>query len=122
MCKMLLSINPEHVEKILMGQKKFEFRKVRCRSNVEKIVIYATSPVMQIVGEADVLDIIEDKPDTVWNQTFEYAGISREFYDNYYKGKDKAVAYKLGNVNKYEKAADLADFGISSAPQSFIYL
>ncbi|MDV0445732.1 hypothetical protein MmiAt1_13260 [Methanimicrococcus sp. At1] len=119
---MLLSINPEHVDKIMTGEKKFEFRKVRCRSDVDKIVIYATSPIMQVVGEVDILDIIEDRPDEVWNQTSAYAGISRKFYDDYYKGKEKAVAYKLGNVNKYEKSANLADFGIHSAPQSFIYL
>lgn len=119
---MLLSINPEHVEKILSGEKKFEFRKVRCRPDVDKIIIYATSPVMQIVGEVDVLDIIEDNPETVWERTSEHAGISREFYNNYYKGKGKAVAYKLGTVNKYEKFANLSDFGIRSAPQSFIYI
>ncbi|MDR2944343.1 MAG: hypothetical protein LBU81_04575 [Methanosarcinales archaeon] len=119
---MLLSINPEHVEKILTGQKQFEFRKVRCRSDVRKIIIYATSPVMQVVGEADVLDIIEDDPECVWKQTSEHAGISREFYNNYYKGKEKAIAYKLGNISKYEKSVSLSDIGVNSAPQSFIYL
>lgn len=41
---MLLSINPEHVENILSGVKKIEFRKVRCKSDVNKIIIYATAP------------------------------------------------------------------------------
>ena len=122
MFKMLLSIHPEYADKILSGEKKFEFRKVRCRQDVNKIVIYVTSPVMQIVGEAEVLDIIEDEPEIVWEKTKSHAGVSREFYDNYYKGKEKAIAYKLGHVSKYETTVSLSDFGIRSVPQSFVYL
>jgi len=50
-CKILLSINPEHVENILNGSKLFEFRKIRCKNNVDKIIIYATFPVMRVVAE-----------------------------------------------------------------------
>ena len=39
MCKMLLSINPEYVESIIQGDKLFEYRKFRCRDDVDKIVI-----------------------------------------------------------------------------------
>jgi len=122
MCKMLLSINPQHVENILNGQKKFEFRKVRCRADVDNIVLYATSPIMQIVGEADVIEIIQDRLDVVWEITSEYAGISRRFYDKYYQGKDKAVAYKLGKVKRYERPLQLSELGIGYAPQSFVYI
>lgn len=31
MCQMLLSINPEYVEGILQGIKRYEYRKFRCR-------------------------------------------------------------------------------------------
>jgi predicted transcriptional regulator len=122
MCKMLLSINPQHVDNILSGQKQFEFRKVRCKAGVDKIVIYATSPVMRIVGEADVLEIIEDKLDAVWDITSELAGISRAFYDRYYQGKEKAVAYRLGKVKKYKKPLLLSELGVKVAPQSFVYI
>jgi predicted transcriptional regulator len=119
---MLLSINPQHVENILNGEKRFEFRKVRCRADVDNIVIYATSPVMQIVGEADVVEIIQDSLDAVWEITSKHAGINRHLYDEYYRGKDKAVAYKLGKVKRYKRPLQLSDFGIGSAPQSFVYI
>lgn len=119
---MLLSINPEHVVNILSGEKQYEFRKVRCKEKVDKIVIYSTSPVMQIVGEVDVLDIFEEDPETLWDITAEHSGITKEFYDKYYNGKEKAVAFKLGKVKKYKKPFTLADFGLSFAPQSFVYL
>ena len=122
MCKMLLSINPEHVENIMNGNKKFEFRKVRCRSEVDKIIIYATSPIMKVVGEADVIDVIVDLPEQVWKRTSEYAGISKLFYDRYFQNKEVAVAYRLGKVRKYTNPLTLADFGINFAPQSFVYV
>ena len=37
MCKILLSINPEHVENIFNGNKKYEYRKIKCK---EKVVFY----------------------------------------------------------------------------------
>lgn len=122
MCQMLLSINPEHVENILYGNKRYEFRKVRCKSNVDVILIYATSPIMRVVAEVEVVEIIEDAPDTVWNLTSEYAGISKHFFDMYYEGKEKAVAYGLGKVKKYSRPKTLSDFGLRVAPQSFVYV
>ena len=69
MCRVLLSINPEYVEKIFSGEKEFEFRKNRCKSDVNKMVIYCTSPVMKVIGEADIIEIIEDTPAAVWRKT-----------------------------------------------------
>jgi predicted transcriptional regulator len=122
MSQMLLSINPEHVENILLGNKRFEFRKVRCRTDINRIIIYSTSPVMRVVAEAEVLGIIEDNPDSVWNLTFEYAGISKSFFDRYFEGKEKAVAYHLGKITKYSRPKTLSDYGINFAPQSFVYV
>lgn len=119
---MLLSINPKHVENILSGNKQVEFRKVRCRPEVDKIIIYSTSPIMKVVGEADVIDVIIDQPERVWKLTSKYAGISKQFYDKYYQNKEFAVAYRLGSVKKYKKPLTLADFGINFAPQSFVYV
>ncbi len=122
MCKILLSINPEHVENILNGSKKVEYRKVKCRSDVDKILIYSTSPVKKVVGEVALLEVIEDLPDNVWSLTSQDAGITRSFFDKYYENKSKAFAFKLGKVTKYKKPFSLSDIGISFAPQSFIYL
>ena len=122
MCQMLLSINPEHVESLLCGKKRFEFRKVRCKADVDKIIIYSTAPVMRVVAEALVEEIIEDDISTVWNLTKEYAGISYNFYRKYYKGKKKAVAYRLCEIIEYPEPKTLSDVGVSNAPQSFVYL
>jgi predicted transcriptional regulator len=84
---MLLSINPEHVEKILSGKKQYEFRKVRCKSDVDKIIIYSTAPQKMVVAEAEIEEIIEDDINEVWRQTKSLAGISYAFFKAYYKYK-----------------------------------
>lgn len=122
MCKMLLSINPEHVGNILNGTKQFEYRKVQCRSNVDKIIIYSTYPIMKVVGEADVFEILVDEPDNIWDQTSSMSGITKDFFDSYFAQKTKAVAYRLGNVKTYRKPLDLSDIGVRAAPQSFVYI
>ena len=122
MCKILLSIKPEHTENIFNGNKLFEFRTICCREKVDKIIIYATSPVKQVVGEAKVLKIIKDSPAKVWEMTSKHAGITKMFYDLYFQDKSKAVAYHLGNITRYQKPLRLSDFGVNFAPQSFVYV
>lgn len=86
------------------------------------MVIYSTSPVSSIVGEVQVLKIIEDDVYKVWNLTHNYSGISFEDYCAYYKDKDRAVTYKFGKVLIYDKPLKLNDLGINYVPQSYIYL
>lgn len=122
MCQMLLSINPEYVASILQGKKVYEYRKFRCRDDVDKIIIYATAPQKQVVAEAEIADIIEDDVLSVWRQTKNYSGITYAFFRKYYKGKKKAVAYHLKNIVVYEKPLALKDIGVSHAPQSYRYI
>lgn len=122
MCKLLMSINPEHVGNILSGSKRFEFRKTRCKKSINAIIIYATAPVMKIVAEVEVTDIIEGAPQVVWELTSSAAGINKDFYDHYYCGRNNAVAYALGKVSKFSCPRLLSDYGIKSAPQSYVYV
>ena len=48
----LLSIKPEFAEKIFDGTKKFEFRKsIFKNTDVQTVIVYASSPVQQVIGE-----------------------------------------------------------------------
>lgn len=123
MCKILMPINPKYVEMILSGRKKYEYRKIRAkRNNVDKIIIYSTYPIMKVVAEVDVEEIIEETPAKLWELTKNYSGVTKEFYNDYYKKKKNAIAYKLGNIEKYDKPKRLSEIGINYVPQSFVYL
>lgn len=122
MSTMLLSIKPEYAKVILEGEKEYEFRKRRCKAGVNKIVFYATAPQSQIVGEAEIEEIIEGSPTKIWELAKKAAGITHAKYRKYYHGYRNAVAYKLTNVVIYDPPKKLSDFGIDHVPQSFIYL
>ena len=122
MCKILMSINPEHVNNILNGNKIYEYRKTKCKKKIDSIVIYSTAPVMKVIAEVEVKCIIEGEPNAVWQKTKNGAGIEKSFYDEYYKNRSKAVAYCLGNIQLFEVQRSLPYYGIKTPPQSFIYL
>ena len=122
MSKILLSIKPEFADKIISGEKKFEYRTHVPSRPIKSIVIYSTSPVGRIIGEVEVIDVISGSPSSLWETTKAESGISREKYRKYFKGRKRAYAFKLGQVNKYECDVCLEKYGVTKAPQSFIYL
>ena len=91
MCDILLSINPEHVENILKGIKKYEYRKIACRRSVDKIIIYSTTPIKKVVGEAEVIDILQKEKDELWHETENESGITKIFFDEYYRNMELNV-------------------------------
>ncbi|WP_199295912.1 hypothetical protein [Trichocoleus sp. FACHB-591] len=118
-----MSIKPEFVEKIFQGDKKYEFRKILFKSAyVTKIIIYASSPVKKVVGEFEIDDVLSLSIDQLWSETRQYAGINKEFYDNYFFGKSIGYAIRIKNVKKYSKPLELNSYNIRRAPQSFVYL
>lgn len=123
MCTILMPINPQYVDEILAGRKKYEYRKIKAkRKNVDKMIIYSTSPIMKVVAEVDVKEILEETPEKLWEITKSESGITKSFYNKYYKNKDTAIAYKLGEIKIYNEPKELNDIGINYVPQSFIYL
>ena len=122
MCSSLLSINPEYVEKIMNGSKKFEYRKRECKRKIDRIVIYSTAPVKKIIGEAEVEKVLVDSLEKIWKITKDFSGIDKIFFDSYYRDKDYAVVYQLKNIVEYASPRDLSEYGISNAPQSFQYI
>lgn len=119
-----MSIKPEYAEKILAGEKRFEFRKaVPKAEGVKTVVIYATKPVGKVVGEFEVGGILSEKPRVVWSLTSGFAGITRQFFNEYFRGRDTAYAIKVKRATRYEEPISLDEVLSSGiAPQSFCYL
>ncbi|MDR3307164.1 MAG: ASCH domain-containing protein [Endomicrobium sp.] len=122
MRKILLSIKPEYVEKIFDKTKRYEYRRIPAKNNVDLIIIYCTYPVKKIVGELKVKSVLMEHPTTLWKMTRHNAGISRNRFYEYFNGKSIAYAYEIESFEKYRTHKDLNYYGISFPPQSFIYL
>ncbi|MCY3628496.1 MAG: hypothetical protein F4Z62_12735 [Rhodothermaceae bacterium] len=122
-CAILISIHPEHVNSIISGEKKFEYRKVLPKRDISFLVLYCTAPVKKITAVVEVKDRLVSSLLDVWDKTSRGSGISRNFYLDYYSGKQNASAFVLGNVYQMESPMDLSDLpGRKTSPQSFCYL
>lgn len=120
--KVVLSIKPEFAYKIFDGTKKFEFRKsIFKNDSIKKIIVYASSPVQQVIGEFEIDTILNHDLDTLWEMTQEHSGISEEFYYQYFADKEMGFAIAVKKPKKYKKPKCLrSDFNLLP-PQSFAY-
>jgi len=116
----LLPVKPKFSNKILDQSKVWEYRKVKPTNKVSHIVLYSSSPEKKIRAIIEVEGILCGKPASIWSQTQESAGISKEYFTTYFAGRDKAYAFKLGKITPLQpidpKTIDL------KIPQSFCYL
>lgn len=121
--KVVLSIKPEFAFKIFDGSKKFEFRKAIFKNtNVKSVIVYASSPVQQVIGEFEIEDILNYDLQTLWEITQEHSGISEDFYYKYFANREHGYAIKIKKTKKYRIPKCLKeDFNILP-PQSFAYL
>lgn len=122
--KVLLSIKPEYAEKILQGEKRFEFRKSIFKNpEVKTVIMYATMPVGKVIGEFDFEEVLSDNPKQIWRLTSTFSGITKKFFNDYFDGRELAHAIKVAAVRRYEIPKSLKDYIPSgAAPQSFCYV
>ena len=117
----ILSIHPCHIEKIFSGEKIYEFRKI-IPSDIQNIVVYATSPIKKIVAVLEVDKVLTDTPESIWKQTSKHSGVTKDFFMSYFSGKEKANAIKIKSFLKLKEPKSLPFVGIEYAPQSFVYI
>lgn len=119
--KVILSIKPEFVSKIITGFKKFEYRRKIFRENFESVIVYATSPIKAIVEQFLIDGILYHDLDKLWDETSDWSGIDKKFFYEYFKGLKKGYAIKIGQFYSYNVPLRLNDLGMLTPPQSFVY-
>ena len=122
MNKIIISIHPKYVKEILNGVKKYEYRTKVSAKDIGKILIYETFPTKKVIGEAEVIGILKDTPENLWNETYKEGGISKKDYMLYFKNKKTAYAYRLGKITVYKEPIRIQELGFKCAPQCFAYV
>lgn len=118
----IISIHPVFVDKILSGEKKYEFRK-HLPKDVRYMLVYSTNPIKKITALVEIDSIIIDTPDIIWRKTRKQAGVTKVFFDSYFRNKPIAYAARFKKVHKLPSPILIKDLnGIDTAPQSYIYL
>ena len=122
--RVLLSIKPVHVENIRRGVKTFEFRRrLFAREGIQTVLIYCTKPVGRLVGEFDIARIHEDAPEALWATAADGSGITKELFDAYFEGRDRAFALEIGSLRFYDEPIEPSSWFVDfTPPQSYMYV
>ncbi|AWX14812.1 hypothetical protein CEP48_00840 [Mergibacter septicus] len=122
--KVLLSIKPEFVEKIISGEKKFEFRKsLPKKKGITTVVVYSTMPVGKVIGEFKVKATYTHEPESLWEKTKDFSGISKKFFDEYFSSRTLAHAFEIDSFHLYDEPLKISEILPSGTPpQSYCYI
>ena len=120
----LMSIKPSYAQMILEGSKTIELRrKFSGVANIgKKILIYATSPKKQIIGECYVKDVLHLPLDQLWSASCRDAMIDWKTFSNYFHNLDSGYGIVLHKQAMYENPIPLSsmrDIYNITPPQSY---
>jgi predicted transcriptional regulator len=120
----LLPIKPIYADKIISGDKIFEYRRKLPAIKVDCIVLYSTFPMQKISAIVEVVKNISEHPIKLWKITRKGGCISKFDFDRYFNGLFIAHAFKLGKVKKlvFPLPINTINNSIKYPPQSFRYL
>lgn len=118
----LLSIKPDYCDKIISGEKKFEYRKAIFKKAVDRIFIYSTMPIGRIVGYFDYSDYISGNPQLIWEETNLYSGLERDEFFSYCGTLTNIFALKIAEFVLFDVPIDPYEIYKFKPPQNFYYL
>ncbi|CAM3928728.1 hypothetical protein DESA109040_23060 [Deinococcus saxicola] len=92
----------------------------------DELLIYASAPVMAIVGAVEVSRVIKDAPDHLWTMVKDHAAVEQEFFDQYYQDHLTAYGIFLGHAQLYQKSCALQRLRVAwpgfVPPQNYRYV
>lgn len=123
----IISIKPEYAIKIIEGQKTIELRR---RFPLDNIIggiamIYASSPIQQIIGYTIIKDVKKLPLSDMWFICQDKACITKEFFNAYFKDLKEGFAIFLSHPVRLENpvnAKQLEKKYSIAIPQSFRYV
>lgn len=123
---LLLSLRPRFATAILDGTKTVELRRTRVSAPPGTLlVLYASSPVMAVVGTAIVADRHTATPAGIWRAHRDTLGLTRTEFTDYLTGVDQATAIVIDNPQALPDPFTLAWLRRHAAfhpPQSYRYI
>ena len=89
---------------------------------IKTVLVYASAPISKVIGEFEIDRIHHETIVNLWDLTFEGAGISQSYFNEYFDGKTSGYAIKIKSFKAYINHICIKeDLGLHP-PQSFAYL
>lgn len=100
---LIISIRPEFVKKILLGEKRIEIRRrFAKRWEKAKVLIYSPSPIQAFVGEAVIDKIITACPKEVWSNWKNEVGCTFRDFMKYCNDIPQLNVLTLSNIKPFK--------------------
>lgn len=125
---LLFSVRPEYGEMIMNGSKTIELRRRFSKKwRGHRAVFYATEPVCGILGQADIAEVYEGSPKTIWARFAPALRCSHDYYESYVAGCKAVFAISLRDAKPYVApvfAGTLTQYTARDLvpPQSYLHL
>jgi predicted transcriptional regulator len=122
----LLSIRPHYAEKIFNGTKTVELRRLFPLHGICNVFIYSASPIKAITGIFVIDQIVEKRPNALWQLVRDYAGVTSSDFDTYFSGTNRGYGLFVKNVRQFNDCIKLEKLRQRwpgfQPPQGYIYL
>jgi predicted transcriptional regulator len=126
--QLIFSVKPRFAQKILDQKKTVEIRRrFSNRWLGQTINLYASAPLMSLVGEARIAGITKNTPEAIWQKYHNQIGCSRREFDMYAGDAMELFAIELDHAESYRKSVPIAQLSDVMhqhlrAPQSYYTL
>jgi len=116
----VMSIKKEYGINLLECESLWEYRRRKSRINVgDRVVLYATLPNRELIGEFFVGEIVTGSPNEVWEKTKEDVCYQKEEVLPYLESGDFPIAFKVANPKKYQQAIPIHKIPFFRPPISY---
>lgn len=106
---MIMSIRPKYAEQILTGAKTVEIRRKFSTARVPlTCVLYASSPVQEVVGQVDIVRATKLEPQQAWIRFGQRAHCTQRQMTDYASGANQVCALELANPIRYPNTVALS--------------
>ena len=115
-----MSIKKEYGANLLNGNSLWEYRKRKSLIKLgDKIILYATAPHRELIGEFIVGEIIMGSSEEVWEKTRGEVCYSSDEVIPYLKSGDYPIAFKVSQAKTYKPSMSLFKIPFFKPPLSY---
>lgn len=124
---LLLSIRPEHADKIFSGDKTMELRRTRPKvGSGDWVLVYVSSPRRELVGAFEVSGLTEATPHMLWHKAKGEAAVTRDQFTDYFADASRAFGIGVARAATFTVPITLQQLRTYlpgfHPPQSYRYL
>ncbi|WP_031489116.1 F0F1 ATP synthase subunit alpha [Ureaplasma canigenitalium] len=119
----MISLSKNEAIELFENKKTTLFYKVIPSEEVERVVVYVTSPIKKVLGEFDLEEKLHTSLSKGWS-TYKTTSVktSKKDYESYFEGSKKAGVLLAKKVFQYNNPKDLSDYDMKKGPSGFTYL